>query len=172
MKSKKKLIEPLLDSTDSNFKVSLNQLKELVEYDSHAKDSDNIYLSSRILIEELHGIDSLALSLRTNLRLGITGDEKDFISRMDTFGENSFPPPHIKSLWELVMDNFDETINQILCAAACVSVAIGLIREGFPQGMIEGTSILIALVIIIVVNSANNYASERQLAKMVELASK
>ena len=111
MKSKKKLIEPLLDSTDSNFKVSLNQLKELVEYDSHAKDSDNIYLSSRILIEELHGIDSLALSLRTNLRLGITGDEKDFISRMDTFGENSFPPPHIKSLWELVMDNFDETIN-------------------------------------------------------------
>jgi len=38
---------------------------------------------------------------------------------------------------------------------------IGVIREGFPQGMIEGTSILIALVIIIVVNSANNYASER-----------
>jgi hypothetical protein len=42
-----------------------------------------------------------------------------------------------------------------------VSIVIGVIREGFPQGMIEGTSILIALVIIIVVNSANNYASER-----------
>ena len=91
---------------------------------------------------------------------------------METFGENSFPPPHIKSLWELVMDNFDETINQILCAAAVVSIIIGVIREGFPQGMIEGTSILIALVIIIVVNSANNYASERQLAKMVQLCSK
>lgn len=70
------------------------------------------------------------------------------------------------------MDNFDETINQILCAAAVVSIIIGVIREGFPQGMIEGTSILIALVIIIVVNSANNYASERQLAKMVQLCSK
>ena len=91
---------------------------------------------------------------------------------METFGENSFPPPHIKSLWELVLDNFDETINQILCAAAVVSIIIGVIREGFPQGMIEGTSILIALVIIIVVNSANNYASERQLAKMVQLCSK
>lgn len=70
------------------------------------------------------------------------------------------------------MDNFDETINQILCAAAVVSIVIGVIREGFPQGMIEGTSILIALVIIIVVNSANNYASERQLAKMVGLCAK
>lgn len=101
----------MLGQTDNNFKVSLNELKELVDYDSHAKDSDNIYLSSRILIEELHGIETLAIALRSDLRLGITGDEKDFISRMETFGENSFPPPHIKSLWELVMDNFDETIN-------------------------------------------------------------
>jgi len=53
----------------------------------------------------------LASALNTDLRLGITGDEKDFIARMEIFGENSFPPPHIKSLWELVMDNFDETIN-------------------------------------------------------------
>lgn len=172
MKSKKKLVEPLLNQSNTNFKVTLNQLKELVDYDSHAKDSENTYLSSRILIEELHGIEALASALKTDLRLGITGDEKDFMSRMEIFGENSFPPPHIKSLWELVMDNFDETINQILCAAAVVSILIGVIREGFPQGMIEGTSILIALVIIIVVNSANNYASERQLAKMVELCEK
>ena len=111
MKSKKKLVEPLLNQSTANFKVTLNQLKELVDYDSHAKDSENTYLSSRILIEELHGIEALASALNTDLRLGITGDEKDFIARMEIFGENSFPPPHIKSLWELVMDNFDETIN-------------------------------------------------------------
>jgi len=38
--------------------------------------------------------------------------------------------------------------------------------------MIEGTSIMIALVIITFVNSANNYASERKLADLVAIADK
>jgi len=48
--------------------------------------------------------------------------------------------------------------------AAVVSIVIGIIQHGFPDGMLEGTSILIALLIIIVVNSGNNYVSERRLA--------
>jgi len=73
---------------------------------------------------------------------------------------------------ELIMENFDDTINKILLAAAIVSIIIGLIKEGFPEGMIEGTSILIALNIIIVVNSGNNYISERRLADLVNLSEK
>lgn len=38
--------------------------------------------------------------------------------------------------------------------------------------MLEGTSILIALTIIIVVNSGNNYISERRLADLVSLSDK
>jgi len=70
------------------------------------------------------------------------------------------------------MENFDDTINKILCAAAIVSLIIGVVKEGFPQGLIEGTSILIALFIIIIVNSVNNYISERRLADLVNLAEK
>jgi hypothetical protein len=36
--------------------------------------------------------------------------------------------------------------------------------------MLEGTSIMIALCIIIVVGSGNNYASERRLAGLVAMA--
>ena len=68
------------------------------------------------------------------------------------------------------MENFDDTINQILFGASLVSMVIGVINEGFPAGLIEGTSILIALFIIIVVNSGNNYISERRLADLVGLA--
>jgi len=67
------------------------------------------------------------------------------------------------------MENFDDKINLILLAAAGVSIVIGLIKDGFPEGLIEGVSIMIALVIIIVVNSGNNWVSERQLAKLVEV---
>lgn len=57
-------------------------------------------------------------------------------------------------------------------AAAAVSLIIGLIKEGFPDGMIEGSSICFALVIIIVVGSGNNWISEKALADMIKLADK
>jgi len=60
----------------------------------------------------------------------------------------------------------------VLLAAAVVSLIIGYIKEGFPEGMIEGSSICFALVIIIVVGSGNNYISERALANMVALSEK
>jgi Ca2+-transporting ATPase len=56
--------------------------------------------------------------------------------------------------------------------AAVVSIIIGIIQHGFPDGMLEGTSILIALTIIICVNSGNNYISERRLADLVSLSDK
>ena len=68
------------------------------------------------------------------------------------------------------MENFDDTINKILFMASIVSVIIGIIQHGFPDGMLEGTSILIALFIIIVVNSGNNWISEKRLANLVSLS--
>ena len=91
-------------------------------------------------------------------------------ARIRVYGPNSFPPPKIKSLYELVMENFDDPINVILLGAAVVSVCIGLLKEGFPEGLIEGTSIMIALFLIIVVNSGNNWISERRLANLVKLS--
>lgn len=83
------------------------------------------------------------------------------------YGTNAFPPPKIRTLGELIMENFNDPINVILCGAAVVSIVIGIIREGFPEGLVEGVSIMIALVIIFVVNSGNNWISERALAEML-----
>ena len=66
------------------------------------------------------------------------------------------------------MENFEDPINIILLIAAIVSILIGVFRDGFPQGLIEGTSICIALIIIISVTSFNNWISEKQLAEMVK----
>jgi P-type E1-E2 ATPase len=70
------------------------------------------------------------------------------------------------------LENFDDAINKVLLMAAIVSIIIGVIQHGFPDGMLEGTSIMIALAIIIVVNSGNNYISERRLADLVSLSDK
>ena len=70
------------------------------------------------------------------------------------------------------MENFDDPINRVLAVAAVVSLIIGVVKDGVPGGLIEGTSIIIALTIIIVVGSVNNYRSERKLAELVSLAAK
>ena len=67
------------------------------------------------------------------------------------------------------MENFEDKINQILLVAAIVSVIIGLIKEGFPEGLVDGISIALALIIITVVSSFNNYVSERKLATLVRI---
>jgi magnesium-transporting ATPase (P-type) len=99
---------------------------------------------------------------------------KKLIKVFFSYGENAFAPPHIKSLWELILENFNDKINLVLCAAAFVSMVIGIINHPHDplEGMIEGTSICMALVIIIAVNSGNNYASERRIAKLLESAEK
>ena len=58
----------------------------------------------------------------------------------------------------------------MLLAACIVSLIIGYINEGLPKGLIEGTSIAIALVIIVSVTSTNNYLSERRLAELVKVS--
>jgi len=73
---------------------------------------------------------------------------------------------------ELIAENFEDFINQVLCAAAVVSIIIGYVQHGFPDGLIEGTSIMIALNIIIIVNSGNNWMSEKRLADLVKLSDK
>lgn len=115
----------------------------------------------------------IAEKLQTNLTTGINSFNEDTKRRRQAvFGPNTFPPPRIKTLWELIMENFDDPINRILLAAALVSIVIGLLQHGWPEGMLEGVSIMLALCIIITVSSGNNYASERRLANLVALADK
>ena len=68
---------------------------------------------------------------------------------------------------ELILENFEDPINQILLAAAIVSIIIGCIKDGFPNGLIDGISIFIALIIISVVNSVNNIVSEKKLRDLI-----
>ena len=61
-----------------------------------------------------------------------------------------------------MLENFEDRINQLLVIAAIISIVIGIMKDGL-DGLVEGSSIVIALLIITIVNSANNYASEKKL---------
>jgi magnesium-transporting ATPase (P-type) len=61
---------------------------------------------------------------------------------------------------------------QILCVAAVVSLTLGIAMEGLAKGWIEGFSILLAVIIITVVASGNNYVKEQQFRKLNEVANR
>jgi magnesium-transporting ATPase (P-type) len=123
-----------------------------------------------MIMEKYGSPDGIMSALYTNIKTGIDNTDEDKKDRIRIYGENKFTPPKIKSIMELIMENFDDTINRVLLGAAVVSLIIGIYDKGFPKGLIEGVSIMIALCIIITVTSVNNYVSEKRLAELVALS--
>jgi len=177
LRFKKKVDEPLIfeGGSEGGFKkFSISKLAYISHTDNHAKvkEGEDLIRSSKMIMEDFEGIDKLLEDLGTDPNTGIKDFQATKAGRVEHNGTNAFIPPKIKTLYELIMENFEDTINLVLLAASIVSLAIGLIKEGFPEGMIEGTSIMIALTIIIVVNSGNNWISEQKLAALVETSAK
>ena len=66
----------------------------------------------------------------------------------------------------MIIECFDDTIMRILCVAAVFSMAIGIYKDGWQHGWIDGTSIIIAVCIIVVVTVANNWVKEKQFQEL------
>jgi Ca2+ transporting ATPase len=72
----------------------------------------------------------------------------------------------------MVMENFEDKTIQILCFAAIASLVLGIATHGLAEGWLEGVSIILAVLIITVVTSGNNYMKEKQFRKLNEVASR
>lgn len=83
------------------------------------------------------------------------------INSGNRYGTNTKRLPKIRTLCELILENFEDKILQILLLAAFVSLVIGIINDGWAHGWVEGTSIFIAIFIIVSVTAGNNYAKEK-----------
>ena len=97
---------------------------------------------------------------------GIEGGKSDIDHRIAVFGSNARKPPTIKTVWELIKECFEDDMLQLLLLAALVSLIVGVINDGFKNGWIEGTSIFLAVAIITVVTTTNNYAKQKQFLKL------
>ena len=61
---------------------------------------------------------------------------------------------------ELIANVFEDFILKVLCVAAAVSMVVGIYNDGWALGWIDGVSILVAIVIIVIVTVANDMAKE------------
>ena len=102
------------------------------------------------------------------------GAEESFSDRKRVYKDNRLPEKKAKSLLQLVWITFNDKILILLSIAALVSLAVGLYQTfgqhhdaaNPPVEWIEGVAIIVAILIVVVVGSLNDWQKERQFAKL------
>ncbi|KAH8163570.1 hypothetical protein CIB48_g4700 [Xylaria polymorpha] len=110
---------------------------------------------------------------RTTTGSGPSSDDA-FVDRKRVFRDNRLPEKKGKSFLQLVWITYNDKVLILLSVAAIVSLAIGLYQT-FGQKhtannpgveWIEGVAIIVAIVIVVLVGSLNDWQKERQFAKL------
>ncbi|KAJ2897915.1 uncharacterized protein MKZ38_004290 [Zalerion maritima] len=108
--------------------------------------------------------------------LGHRSHDEPFSDRKRVFSDNRLPEKKGKSLLQLMWITYNDKVLILLSIAAVVSLSIGLYQtfgvEHANDGSepkiewVEGVAIIVAIVIVVVVGSLNDYQKERQFAKL------
>jgi Ca2+-transporting ATPase len=91
-----------------------------------------------------------------------------FADRKRIFRDNTLPEKKSKSLLELAWITYNDKVLILLTAAAVVSLALGLyqtlgIDDGEPKvEWVEGVAIIVAIVIVVLVGTVNDWQMQRQ----------
>ncbi|KAM0487017.1 hypothetical protein ACHAPX_000284 [Trichoderma viride] len=97
-----------------------------------------------------------------------------FQDRYRIFRDNRLPEKKGKSLLELMWITYNDKVLILLSVAAAISLAVGLYQTfgqahapGEPKvEWVEGVAIIVAIAIVVIVGSLNDYQKERQFAKL------
>jgi len=103
------------------------------------------------------------------------GSSQDsFYDRKRIFSDNRLPVKKGKSLLQLMWITYNDKVLILLSIAAAISLGVGLYQTfGTKHGpenpaieWVEGVAIIVAIVIVVVVGSLNDYQKERQFVKL------
>ncbi|KAL8278631.1 hypothetical protein RQP46_008923 [Phenoliferia psychrophenolica] len=143
-------------------------------------------------LASLGGTPGLMSGLKTDAKLGLSDDGGDvpLSERERVYGANRTPQRKGKSLLRLMWMAYQDKVLIILSIAAVVSLALGLYQDlGTPPtkfestrcpnsvpipnmctepqvDWVEGVAITIAIFIVVIVGSVNDYQKERQFQKL------
>ncbi|XP_044716208.1 e1-E2 ATPase domain-containing protein [Hirsutella rhossiliensis] len=141
---------------------------------------------------KLGGLRGLEKGLRADRKAGLSPEEthleghvtfEDATAKSDkratedryrVFRDNRLPTKKGKSLLQLMWITYNDKVLILLSIAAAISLGVGLYQTfGQAHGpddpqveWVEGVAIIVAIVIVVIVGSLNDYSKERQFAKL------
>ena len=130
--------------------------------------------------EDFGGLKAVADLLRTDLTDGLPASEEssDFKARRENFGTNEMPKRKERSLLSMIWEACQDLVIIILTIAAVVSIVLGSLFpetvyeascdcfKSSPAGWVEGVAIIVAVVVVVLVGSIQDYDKELKFRKL------
>ena len=161
LNSNKLKSENYILNTKTGFDINVIELENLMgKYKERGNDFQDIkYLEEK-------GIDELINLLKTNTDTGLDNLE----GREEAFGSNKVfvepVPPFCSYVWEALKD----LMVRILIVAAIVSIVLGCTFSDDPsKDWIDGVSIVIAVLVVVLVGSITDYQKEQKFHELNEV---
>jgi Ca2+-transporting ATPase len=97
-----------------------------------------------------------------------------YFDRKRIFNDNRLPVKKGKNIFQLMWITYNDKVLILLSIAAAISLAVGLYQtfgtkhDAFHPKVewVEGVAIIVAIVVVVVVGSLNDYQKERQFVKL------
>ena len=147
------------------FKISFRQLETIMGY---YKERGNDFQDLKYFKKQ-HGIEQLINALLTNEKTGISTEK----GREEAFGSNKVfvepVPPFCAYVWEALND----MMVKILIVCAIVQIVLGCTLSDDPsKDWIDGVSIIVAILVVVLVGSITNYEKETKFHELNEVQNK
>ncbi|KAF4972420.1 hypothetical protein FSARC_987 [Fusarium sarcochroum] len=131
--------------------------------------TDEKSLSGHVSFEDATSKKQLAHDDHTSSQSG-----ESFADRLRVYKDNRLPEKKGKSLLQLMWITYNDKVLILLSIAAVISLAVGLYqtfggehKDGEPKvEWVEGVAIIVAIAIVVIVGSLNDYQKERQFTKL------
>ena len=156
--SNSSLKEEGMNESTKSFSISPKELSNLMElYLDRSENYNDIKY-----FQEKGGITSLLNSLKTNAKQGISNSS--FENRIEHFGSNKIFIKPLPNFMDFVVEALTDKMIIILIISSLIEIGISLFNKFFKGenniDYLDGISIIIAIVVVVMVGSITNYKKE------------
>ncbi|KAL8170276.1 hypothetical protein V2J09_022080 [Rumex salicifolius] len=141
---------PPEDVKAAGFDICADELGSIVEGHNRKKLKDH------------SGVEGIAKKLGTSTVNGLSTSEQLMHKRRETYGINKFIESPPKGFWVFVWEALQDMTLMILAVCAVVSLAVGLIVEGWPKGAHDGLGIVASIFLVVFVTATSDYRQSLQ----------
>ena len=156
--SKPPVIEPDISNDKHSFSITPQELSNLMNL---YKDRSENYNDIKYF-QEKGGILSLLTSLKTDAKHGISTISLQ--NRLEHFGSNKIFIKPLPNFWDFVLEALSDKMIIILIISSLIEISISLFNRFFKGedniDYLDGISIIIAIVVVVMVGSITNYKKE------------
>lgn len=132
-------------------------------------------IASPVSFQEAVGKKNLGFSGLSETNKSTSPSSEAFGDRIRVFKRNVLPAKKATSLWKLMWNAYNDKVLILLTVAAVISLALGLYETlgvehaedaPAPVDWVEGVAICVAIIIVTVVGSLNDWQKEKAFVKL------